>query len=320
MTMPAVKNENALTLADYEARIHLYKEQIGTGYIGIGRTLIQAKEARVVPHGEWETWVTTTTGLTMRQAQRCMEAAREIKDGTAMAQLEISKAIMLLQSGLDEDTRETVAQKAVEDSTTVRALKEQIEAIKAKAAEDAAAAETRRQAVERDARKALDDLTRQLEAARKEKEKLFDQYTAAAESAQRTSRGAQQDTEALAAKDAECKKLEKLVGDLKADLEAAEAREERRADELEELRKKTQQKAMEDARGMTASSLSTFDLTAAVRTFIGTAGVLPHMGTALHGKKAAELDAIRAAVDEVAAWVDGARRALGTMAADAVIV
>ena len=39
----------ALTLADYEARIHLYKEQIGTGYIGIGRTLNEAKEAKVVP-------------------------------------------------------------------------------------------------------------------------------------------------------------------------------------------------------------------------------------------------------------------------------
>ena len=47
MTMlAAVTNKNGLmTLADYEARIHLYKEQIGVGYIGIGRTLIEAKEA-----------------------------------------------------------------------------------------------------------------------------------------------------------------------------------------------------------------------------------------------------------------------------------
>ena len=53
MTMLANRNEaGALTLADYEARIHLYKEQIGTGYIGIGRTLNEAKAAGAVPHGE----------------------------------------------------------------------------------------------------------------------------------------------------------------------------------------------------------------------------------------------------------------------------
>ena len=36
MTMLAKTESRALSLADYEARIHLYKEQIGTGYIGIG--------------------------------------------------------------------------------------------------------------------------------------------------------------------------------------------------------------------------------------------------------------------------------------------
>ena len=98
MTMLAKGTETrALTLADYEARIHLYKEQIGTGYIGIGRTLIEAKEAKVVPHGQWESWVTETTGLTPRQAQRCMQAATEIRDGSAMARLEMSKAAAAFQ-------------------------------------------------------------------------------------------------------------------------------------------------------------------------------------------------------------------------------
>ena len=64
MTMLAtVEKKELLTLADYEARIYLYKEQIGTGFIGIGRTLLEAKEANVVPHGEWEAWMTRTTGL-----------------------------------------------------------------------------------------------------------------------------------------------------------------------------------------------------------------------------------------------------------------
>lgn len=139
MTMLAKTETRALTLADYEARIHLYKEQIGVGYIGIGRTLNEAKAAGVVPHGQWETWVTQTTGLTPRQAQRCMKAATEIRDGSAMAQLEMSKALMLLGSGLDADAQEAIAGKAAVEGATVKALREEIR--QAKAAQEAADAE-----------------------------------------------------------------------------------------------------------------------------------------------------------------------------------
>ena len=147
MTMLAKTTETrALTIADYEARIHLYKEQIGTGYIGIGRTLLEAKEAKVVPHGQWESWMTETTGLTVRQAQRCMQAATEIRDGSAMARLEMSKALMLLGSGLDEEAREEIAEKAGQEGATVKALKEEIRQAKLKIVQETgAAAEIRTQ-------------------------------------------------------------------------------------------------------------------------------------------------------------------------------
>ena len=119
-----------LTVADYEARIHLYKEQIGGGYIGIGRTLNEAKEAGVVPAGQWEAWVTDVTGLTVRQAQRCMQAAREIRDGSALARLEMSKAMRLLSAGLDEDQREELAEKATQDELTVKELEAEIRKLK----------------------------------------------------------------------------------------------------------------------------------------------------------------------------------------------
>lgn len=139
MTMLAKTETRVLGIADYEARIQLYKEQAITGYIGIGRTLNEAKTAQVVPHGQWESWVTQTTGLTPRQAQRCMKAATEIKDGSALAQLEMSKALMLLGSGLDADAQEAIAGKAAEEGATVKALREEIR--QAKAAQEAADAE-----------------------------------------------------------------------------------------------------------------------------------------------------------------------------------
>ena len=121
MTMlAAIEQKHMMTLADYEARIALYKEQIGVGYIGIGRTLTEAKEAEVVPHGEWEAWVTRTTGLNPRQAQRCMQAAREIKDGSALARLEMSKALLVLSSGLDQEAKEQIARQAADEGATVK--------------------------------------------------------------------------------------------------------------------------------------------------------------------------------------------------------
>lgn len=177
MTMLAnVKENKVMTLADYEARIFLYKEQIGTGYIGIGRTLIEAKEAKVVPHGQWETWVTETTGLTARQAQRCMQAATEIKDGSAMARLEMSKALLLLSSGLDEETREEIATQAADEGATVKDLREQLKQAKLKLVQETGAAteirealktlETERQQLEQQLRARENAYRAQLEEAR----------------------------------------------------------------------------------------------------------------------------------------------------------
>ncbi len=150
MTMLAKTTETrALTLADYEARIHLYKEQIGTGCIGIGRTLIEAKEAKVVPHGQWESWVTETTGLTPRQAQRCMQAATEIRDGSAMARLEMSKALLLLSSGLDEEQREEIATRAADEGATVKALREEVRQAKLKLVQETGAAAEIREALKK---------------------------------------------------------------------------------------------------------------------------------------------------------------------------
>ena len=170
MTMLAKTTETrALTLADYEARIHLYKEQIGTGYIGIGRTLIEAKEAKVVPHGQWETWVTETTGLTPRQAQRCMQAATEIRDGSAMARLEMSKALLLLSSGLDEEKREEIATKAVDEGATVKQLKEELRKAKLQVVQETGAATEIRDALKKaeEERERLEQQLRATESAYK---------------------------------------------------------------------------------------------------------------------------------------------------------
>ena len=387
MTMLAeTKVTGALTLADYEARIHLYREQIGTGYIGIGRTLNEAKEAGVVPHGEWEEWVTRTTGLNTRQAQRCMQAAREIRDGSALARLEMSKALMLLASGLSEEEQEQAAGKAADEGQSVRELREEIQRLKSAAEteradsgqiikqlkqkiveESGASAEIRIQL--RQAKAERDQLTGQLEATQAAYRKRMDDVEEEAyrrgmrdrsetaeqdirkefqgkidhinserrqaeerirsletelgiarnEGSTRWDEGYRAAQNEIAGIRNEANKQRQYAEELKAELDAAEAREAKRAQELAALKREKAQNGMDAARGIGGTALGALDLSAAVRTFIGAAGVLPQMGALISGMSESEREMIRANVETVGRWVADSRQALGIVVADATV-
>lgn len=309
MTMLAEqKNVNVLTLADYEARIHLYKEQIGTGYIGIGRTLNEAKAAGVVPHGEWETWVERTTGLSPRNAQRCMQAAREIKDGSALARLEMTKALMLLSSGLDEESRETVAQQAADESATVKELRERIKAREAgylQLREKAAAMEKENRELQHTCTSMhgqIQDMDRCMKEIARENEGYKGQLEGARQYMEREKQKAVQaavDT----AKATFTEPYKRRIEDLEEELKAAERREEKRAAELGELRRARLEDTMQDARGVNVSGLGALDVAAAVRSFIGQVGVLPQMTDSLRRLSDAERQTLEEHIETVKRWV-----------------
>ena len=374
-----------ITLAHYEARIALYKEQIGTGYIGIGRTLNEAKEAGAVPHGEWETWVERVTGLTIRQAQKCMQAAREIKDGSELARLEMSKAIMILGSGLEEEEREELARKSAEEGGTVKQLRAEIEKVKAEkqaeldeamqavrqlkvqvVSETGAAAEIRESL--RRAKAERDGLVNQLKATQEAYRKQIDQaemeaYKRGAADQENEIRqdireeylrktdflrqqkntldtqvemlqkrisekekeiSAQWDRgynsarkELEEAKQAQAT-LESQLKELAEELEAAEEREAKKSRLLEELRSANQARQMDSAR-VSAQAFGGTDLAAAVRQFIGAAGVLPQMGSSLSRMPEDEREVIRDNIETVAAWVRGAMAAMGVVDAEGMV-
>lgn len=58
----------------------------------------------------------------------------------------------------------------------------------------------------------------------------------------------------------------------------------------------------------------TLDLAAAVRVFIGAAGIFPHMGTTLANMDGGKRRELAGYVDMIADWVDGARAALNSCA------
>lgn len=236
------RTEHTMTVADYEARIWLYKEQIGTGYIGIGRTLNEAKAAGVVPHGEWEAWATATTGLSIRNVQRCMQAANEIRDGSEMARLEMSKALLLLSSGLDEEKREEMARRAAEEGSSLRQMQEEIKALKLQVVRETGVATEMRQEL-RSVRDERDRLARDVQVAKNYREHLDEvsrqAYARGKDDAYTEARAdARKDFQwALDERDRSLKALQQKNRDLKEQVEQARAEAAKPPEDYERLKR-----------------------------------------------------------------------------------
>jgi len=290
----ALTPDKTAQLAVIEFRIHDHMSNAAGHLLAVGQCLNEAKAADLVPHGEWEAWVAKNTGFTVRQAQRMMQAAREVPEGSAMAQLPMTKIQACLQLPSPED-RETMAQRVQDEGLTLRQLQDEVK----RANDRADRAERKRLEVEGNLR------SHDAQAAHERKQ--LRQQLADAEARAQTAAGG------ISAE------AQMEINRLKAELADAEDMIERQA----ELRQQAQQELLnyqaQTARGEIQNAeedMTAMELAVAVRTFVGTVGVLPHMGMTLAHAAAAEKQEMAAYVEMVADWVEGARRALNTLYID----
>lgn len=288
----ALTPDQAKHLAVIEYRIHEHMQNAAGHLLGVGQCLNEAKASGLVPHGEWEDWVARNTGFTLRQAQRMMSAARQVPEGSAMAQLPFTKIQACLQLPSSED-REAMAKRATDEDMTLRQLQEEVK----KANQRAEHAEAKRMEVEGNLR------SHDAQAAH-ERKQLREKLAAAEARAAQTGQPQGISPEA-----------QQQIDKLRAELDDAEAMIERQA----ELRQKAQQELLnyqaQAARGdiqQNSNGMTPDELAEAVRVFVGAAGVLPHMGMILARTPDAAKREMWAYVDMVAEWVEGARRALET--------
>lgn len=294
--VPVLTPDKAAQLAVIEYRIHDHMTNAAGHLLGVGQCLNEAKAAGLVPHGEWEAWVARNTGFTVRQAQRMMSAARQVPEGSALAQLEFTKIQACLQLP-SADAAEAMAQRAQDEGLTLRQLQEEVRREKQRADK----AEAKRLEVEGNLR------SHDAQAAHERKQlraKLADAEARAAQAAAAGSISPEAQAQ---------------IDQLRAELEDAEAMIERQA----ELRQQAQQELLnyqaQAARGEVPApdtGMTPMELAAAVRAFVGTAGVLPHMGISLAHAPAADKQEMWAYVDMMAEWVEGARRALQAVCID----
>lgn len=101
-----------IALENIEYRIAVHMRGAYENMLEVGRCLNQAKEAGLVPHGQWEAWVRRNTGMSERSAQKLMQAARSVLPGSAMANLSVSKIQAILALQLEDDYKVMKAIKA----------------------------------------------------------------------------------------------------------------------------------------------------------------------------------------------------------------
>lgn len=273
-----------------EARIAGHMQGMAYNLLQVGRLLIQAKDSNLVPHGQWEAWVRHHTGFSERRAQSLMNAARNTPEGSQMEQLPVSKIIALLP--LPEEKREILANEAIQENLTVK----QLEARVAKLTES------------RDRYK--QQYHDQVEAGQS-----IEQARAAA--MQENSR-LKRRLDELANDDAISRKAQAQIDDLKRQLAEAEDYAAEQAD----LRQQAQQELLDASLGSGQSEKPSHefgadDLSDAVNTFMGSAGIMAHMGPVLSTAPEAERRLIRYQIAIMETWVRDAYRALNTQVVEA---
>lgn len=298
-----------------EAKIGIYMRGAYENMLGVGRCLCEAKDERLVSHGEWEGWVLANTGFSVRQAQRLMQAARAVPCGSIMEGMPISKIQVLLQ--LPDGDREAVARSAVEADATVRELREAIAKSKADklAVDDTVrklqeTVEQHRNArIEAERNRAI--LENTLQSEKRIHQRMDDQLS---EALARAAALEKQLTEAADA-DGISEAAQAQIDALRAEVRRLDSFAADQARKRQQAERALLNADMAGARGSELQVTQIGDIVSVIRTFIGSAGVITQMGSAIRNLSDAERSELIRYIVLVEGWARDARRTLNTVEA-----
>ena len=277
---PAQKAER---LSALEARIEVNLCSAYEKIVEVGRCLLAAKEQKLVPHGQWEAWVARVTGMNERQAQRWMQIAREVPEGSYLSRLEVGKMREILS--LPEPEREPLARKVVEEGIDTKTLKAEIRRLKGEV--EKAEGETRRV---REFAQAEDRRVKELEL------KLHDALEK--KSAGGISPEAQKQIDRLKIQLADAKTLAQVQ---------AEKRQKAQQELLELKQAKANGQDLKQAEGLTYEEFA-----GAVGQLLSKCGAMPQMGREFATMNGADKRRWQQWLETLTKWVLGAQKALDT--------
>ncbi len=294
-------------LNNIEYRIAHHMQSAYGEFLAIGRCLNEAKEGGLVPHGQWTEWVQRHTGMSERQAQRLMSAARQVNPGSTLASLPFSKLQAIL--ALPEPEREEVARRVQDEGLSSRELQAEIKARKdAEALTQSLAGQLT--AAKRDAQAYL-TAKRNLE---QEERNLRDKLNLRSQDMERLQKALDEslckpDGPGGVSPEAQAE-IDRLRAEIAAQEAYLEQQAERRQTAERELLQLRQQVARGEVSGADSGALTLEAFAEAVRAFVGKAGPLPHMGQHVLRMSPQEREAWQTYADMVASWLDGTRAAM----------
>lgn len=288
LMLPArVATFTEVTLGQIEFRIHEHVRGACENLLMVGRLLNEAKDGGLVPHGQWADWVRQHTGFNARTAQRLMQTARSVPEGSYLERLPISQVQAIL-SLPDPEAQQEMAQRVEDESLTLRQLQEEIRKVKG---QNEVLAEQNR------------DLLSERQAA--EAQLMAAQKAAAGASMQEARKLA----ESLAqeklgsALEAQGEKLGAEIDALREDLRRAEEEAEQQAENAQALREKLL--ALESAQGReerVESAWTPKRLNEAVQRFLAEVNALPYLPDVGSWPRAQRTAVIRGAMDQLVEW------------------
>jgi chromosome segregation ATPase len=143
-----------------ELEINFYKGQAVQSIFEIGERLIKAKE--LVPHGEWESWLSEKVDFSNRQARRFIQVVEKFPNRTTSAVLGQSKIFEML--ALPKEEIETFIEENPVEEMTARELRQ---AIKEKKELEEKVRELKNNPVVKEVEKIPDDYNKYKETAAK---------------------------------------------------------------------------------------------------------------------------------------------------------
>lgn len=291
-------------LREIEMEIRLHVRSAADHLLDVGRCLIEAKEAHLVPHGQWESWLEHNAGMSVRTAQRVMAAARAVPASSPLIKLDFSKVQALL--ALPEGEREAFAEKNDAESMSVRELQKAIQekqALEKRTSELEGIRDQLREELKDARRKKADaDMGHENEKIirMQERNRLMNEIAVLKE-AHAPSTGLSQEAKERIAE------LEREIAEQEEELER---QAKLRAEAQAELLRARSQAARGEPESASGDTFTADELGAAARAFISKAAVLPHLGTRLAAMPQSQKAAYRQYVDMIADWCDSARAAL----------
>lgn len=147
--LEALENQLPAEVDTLTAEINIYKQQTGACIVEIGRRLIRAKE--ILPHGQWAAWLAEKVEFSERTAQNFMRVAKEYANPQPVADLGLTKALLLLQ--VPENEREEFVAKPHETEGGEKTVAEMSKRELEKAIRERDEARKRAEAAQADAEK-----------------------------------------------------------------------------------------------------------------------------------------------------------------------